>query len=290
MKIFGMIFLSGCIIFIVIYFLNKNSTSYKKKQLEMVTVKDLVERDADQDGVPDWKEALLGTDSKNPETFGKPDKEYLAEKQEEINQKNGITVTENEYLNDTQKFSREFLATIVSLQESGNLNESSVTQIADQLEKNVELKKELPDVYVSSDLKILSNPTYEMRKKYQQDMLKVIKLYKTKNLGEELTIMSQAIASNDEFGLQNLKPISNLYKKYAEDMKNVQVPEDAAPLHLKLINDIYKVGTAVDNMSNLFDNSLAGMIGISQYRTYIEATNSDYANLGIYLKDSGIIK
>ncbi|MFH1366042.1 MAG: hypothetical protein ABIG99_01490, partial [Patescibacteria group bacterium] len=68
------------VVFLVVLFLVKNTTFFKKTEVRQeinpknglissnATIEDLINRDTDKDGVPDWQEGLWGTDPTKKET------------------------------------------------------------------------------------------------------------------------------------------------------------------------------------------------------------------------------
>src|ERR1035437_9845115 len=70
---------------------NKNNTALK---VENQTITDLIQKDSDGDGVPDWEEVLWGTDPNKKITFNDtPDATYIANKKKALNIEETANVT-----------------------------------------------------------------------------------------------------------------------------------------------------------------------------------------------------
>src|SRR3990172_5996419 len=130
-----------------------------------ITLNNLVQKDSDGDGLFDWEEALWGTNPNNKYTNeGITDSEFIAQKKKELAaSEDGQTETQGEEnLNETEKFSREFLATVTALKQTGNLNEGAISNIANVVGEKVG-NSNLPNNYRVTDL----NKTYDVTKESQ---------------------------------------------------------------------------------------------------------------------------
>lgn len=277
-----------CIIFGIIYYTN-NSTRYNKKTTLKTSPEELVNRDTDQDGVADWQEALWGTDPKNPATYNNiSDKEYVLVRQKEIDEKQGYSEGET-LTTETDKFSQELFATLVSLKQSNNLNEQTVSELSQKIESNVTLKKNLPDTYTANNLTIIKNPSKKSREQFLSAYTKTLASYGNKDLGKELDIIITALNSEDEFVFQDLKPIASSYEDLAKSLSKIPTPEDVTADYLRVINNLSKIGISINSLSEVSNDALVGMIGLGQYRIYSDSLDEDISKFKLYFKNNGII-
>ncbi len=63
----------------------KDNWSLSEEKIEAQTLGELVKKDSDQDGLPDWEETLWGLDPRNPETTpGTKDADVVAKRRAEL--------------------------------------------------------------------------------------------------------------------------------------------------------------------------------------------------------------
>lgn len=101
------------------------------------------------------KNALWGLD---PDGDGESNKEFILVKRETLARENNIDPNSGEPLSENDTLSREFFAIIMSLQESGNLNEESMQAVGDTIGEKITAVP-IPDVYTKEMvLTIKTNP------------------------------------------------------------------------------------------------------------------------------------
>jgi hypothetical protein len=154
MAIFALIVLFGGGLF----FLSRYQKKVVTKNQEAMKIKlgEFVDRDTDSDGVKDWEEALWGTDPLKGDTNddGISDKDDIDKKKFALNQQNtGGDISEG---NETDVFSKELFTTLISLKETGALTPETISDLAQKLGSNVSTKKELPVMYTSTSIEIVS--------------------------------------------------------------------------------------------------------------------------------------
>ncbi len=259
---------------------------------QSMTVKDIVEKDSDADSIADWEELLWGTDPAKADTNGdglndnveiEKKKQDLAD--ENVPAKNGNSGTD---LNDTENFSREFFASIVALQQSGNLNNQTLGELANAVKENASIEQNLPESYSMADIKT-EDASKENIKKYREQIVGVLSAYKDTDIGEELSILDASLSAEDRASLEDLYGISLEYKNMADDFAKITVPSSIAQTHLNLINSSKNTGLSIENMVQIYDNSIKGLIGISQYKKGSDIFDQSFMELQDYFKNNGII-
>jgi hypothetical protein len=282
------------VIIVIIYFIFLYSKTYKSLKNPTITtstvqIQELLEKDTDNDGVRDWEEALWGTDTNKANTFGMPDKTYIANKKKEVASKSGESGTAtDENLDDTEKIAREFLSTILTLKESGNLNSFNISNLAQKFSADIGADADLADVYTKSDVK-LGADTAAAKKAYYTTFSKSIATAKKGGMGAELNAIARFF-TEAEAKPEELTKIAGAYTTLTNSLKAMQVPPSAATLHLALLNQSANMATSFKNIVEISNNSIIGLIAISQFKANepkLEKTISDYIT---YFKSNGIIK
>ena len=154
-------FIATCImilILIVFFFLLKGIVYLFKKihirglnknEINQVTVKEIAQKDSNNNGIPDWEEYLWGL---NPNGNGVKNKELILEKKNALSQSNGNSPTDNTTpISNNEALSREFFAAIISLQQTGSLDDQSMKSISNAIGENIKIE-EIKDIYTIDQL------------------------------------------------------------------------------------------------------------------------------------------
>ncbi len=288
---------SGVLVLIVLgyfgFLYNKTYNAIKNPEITTVTtpVKDVIEKDTDNDGVRDWEEALWGTNPENPSTFGMPDKDYIEKKRQEIaalNQINTQTTSGAEPVNDTEKIAREFLSTIIALQQSGSFNQENISKLAQKFATDIGQTAAIDNRYKDTDLS-LSGESTEAKKAYYLNITKIIAVAKSGGMGGELNTISDFFSQENSDNTPILS-LSNTYSKLASALLKTSVPPSAKTFHLDLLNLSFAMSTIFKNISATNDNPIVALVGVSQYQNYESKLESSIIALTNYFRTSGIIK
>lgn len=257
----------------------------------LVAISDLAEKDTDKDGLPDWEEALWGTDPNNKDTDGNGinDKNEIDEKKASVETASGVAANTGE-LTETEAFSRELFASIAALKESGNLNDQSIKDLAATISENAGEKQIITASYTSADIKVAGDSTAEITL-YHTAMVATLAKYDDSGIGTELIAIDAALASEaDESKLGELYTIAKAYRALAKDLTTIAAPKAVANIHLDLINSANNTGIALDNIPQIYDNALGGLIGLAQYEKESDTFEQILRDLQDYFIRNGIIR
>lgn len=252
------------------------------------TVSDLIESDIDGDGVPDWEEALWGTDKNNKNTFDMPDSTYIQNKKLELSA--GQTIDENK-LSETDKFAREFFSGYTAMAASGQVDPNNINGFSNALGQKI-VNPELEDTYKESDIKINiddNGNSTEAKFKYYAEVQKLFQTYQADGIGDELDIVNSGLATgatNTPDSYNKLITISNAYNTFAKKLMELTVPSELATLHLQVANSSNNTGIAVMNMAKVIKDPLVGLQGLSQYEKYSEDLVKSAGDLGTAIAQS----
>lgn len=216
------------------------------------TIGELVVKDKDGDGIPDWEEPLYGLDPTKKETTpGIPDITVL-NKLKAGQENSAETINENnqnvESLTQTDKFSRELFSTAASLNQNGIMDQSTIDQISSSLAeqiKNPTLKK----VYTLADIQVINDNTLVAVQKYKNALISIYEKYPTKIQVED--VLAKFVGDGitiDESALAELSPIIKQMQKIIDGWVKIVVPNQLAQLHLNAINAMERV---LENVSDL---------------------------------------
>jgi hypothetical protein len=266
-KILLIILAVGIIIFIISKRNSLGNLKSSKKTLSL-TPEQIIEGDRDEDGVRDWEESLWGTnpDSKDTNNDGVSDLEEIESRRKEIALKQGIQLDENsENLNETDIFSRDIFASIISLKEKGLLTQDAVKQLAEAAGKSFTGKVEIEDKTTSDSLKAVSD-TPENRKIYIKQIDVLLAEYWKKGINQEFKIFSTYSETQNPEVLADLSQIATTYEELSNALIKIPVPTSLKISHRDLINITYKMNVALKNVSQAETNEIMSAVGITQYK------------------------
>ncbi len=256
------------------------------------TLTELIQIDSDGDGVPDWEEALWGTDPHKKATFdGVPDATYIAEKKKAMGlEQNNLQNEQN--LNETEKFAREFFSSFAALKVSGQADATTIKNFSNALGQKV-VEANLPDKYSEKEAIVSPADSPAADQKYYSAVKALFDRHKKDGLGSELGIVSSGLAvsgvpaekptsgtsdksasgatdlpSTTPGSYAKLETIGQSYQDFAKEVMQTSVPASLLPYHLVIANSAYNTGVAVMNMRKMIEDPVVGLSGISQYQKY----------------------
>ena len=255
---------------------------------ENISLNNLVQKDGDEDGVFDWEEALWGTDPNNKTTNeGIGDKEFIEKKRKEVatSAEGETEIKTDENLNETEKFSREFFATVTALKQSGNLDESAVSNIANVVGDKVN-DSNLSNNYRVTDLSKTYDVTAESQAEFYEAIGDLYLKYRDLGLGTELDNMD---TSTGEVNAPELLRVAQVYQDFSKEIAELSIPNNLTSNALDILNGAYNTGSAIKNLAQMGDNPLIGLTGLTQYQKWSEQFINSSEDLETYLVNSGII-
>lgn len=233
------------------------------------TLKDLVNKDGDADGILDWEEPLWGLDPTKKETTpGVPDISVInkLKKEEGVNVDYGDTQTENtENLTETDKFSRELFSTITTLSQQGEIDENTVEQITTSLSEKMQ-NSSYRKIYLISDIKTSSGDQYADVRKYSDSLNNAYAKNPIK--GSVIEILGKFVVDEnnvDSSVLKELDPIIVQTKALIEEILKIEVPQSLANIHLEFLNGMERISENIEDIRKYDSDAIVSLIGISQY-------------------------
>ena len=227
------------------------------------TIGNLVEKDTDGDGIPDWQESLYGLDPTKKETVpGIPDITTFNKLRAE--QGASILSQDSENLTETDKFARELFATTTSLSQNGVVNQETADKIGISLAeriKNIVVRK----VFLSSDLKVIEDNSKQAVKTYRDAMLNI---RNTPDKGTIVGVLQKFIIDKnnvDVSTLAELDPIIEQTQNVIKAMLETAVPSSLAQLHLDFINASEKIMENVIDLKSYESDPVVAMGAMSKY-------------------------
>lgn len=298
---------------VVLNYFQSNTTKYTNNSLASATdtANSFATLDSDHDGLPDWKEALYGTDPHKADTDGDgtsdlqeilqnrdPLKPNTAPPGQEPNdkidpaiiEKNQTALVEYEKLNEIDKFSRNLVSNVIASQPtSGPMDQSAMDSIL--LKSLGEIpQKNYVAVTKSSDLNLLktdnTNLVKNMTDYVNNFYLEIAKLPLL--LGKDLNVISSYISNGNASDKLELLKIADRYQIIVNNLIKMPVPVAIGyydiNYHLNVINDL-EIILAVDrDIANSDKDSLGIFPNMSIYNKASSDLISTLDTIGSILK------
>ena len=271
---------------IILYFAVRGAINFfKNREVQkntpaQMTVGSLIQKDTNKNGIPDWEEYLWGLD---PNKNGPENKEFILAKKNSLIQSGDMTpLDDSKAISDHDMLSQEFFATVIALQQTGELDETSMNSIAENVGKNIETTP-IPDVYTNSMLAITTDSTLS-EKNYQESLSALINKYKDADIGNELTFIVQGISNNDPQALYAAKTVAEAYRSFSKEFIKIPVPKSIAVAHLSAANNYEKVGQIINDLAKTLSDPLVGMKSIVNYKNHSDKLASDLEKISEFLQ------
>jgi len=220
--------------------------------------------DENNDGIPDWQEALLVTEALQ------------------------ITSTTSEYMEPetlTEQFALDFFQDMVRAENYGAFGDSPEQLVFDATDA---LAKEVVDELLTVDDIILSNDdSLEAQILYGELIATIIATYSQDDADNEAKILERALRIQDESELQQLDAIAEIYLHYLEDTKKVPVPPSLQKEHLNLLNSYQALAIDIQAMRNAFIDPMLTLLRMKRYQDDASGLYVSIVNIYNKIFDNG---
>lgn len=274
------------IVFIALFFAIKGVVSLIKskkltsKEPAKITVGEIIQKDSNNNGIPDWEEYLWGLD---PNKNGPENKAFILAKKKILSDNNGSpSVEPSQIITDNEALSREFFATIVSLQQTGSLDDESLGAVTDAIGNNVKAE-EIKDIYTYNMMTVV-NDSPTANSTYQENLSKLVTKYQDADIGNELTFIIQGLNNKDLQALYAAQTVAVAYQNFGKEFIKVPVPKALATLQLSAANNYEKTGQTIQDLTTMLNDPLGGMKAILNYKNYNDALGTDLEKISEILQ------
>lgn len=226
-------------------------------------------KDTDGDGVNDWAEELLA------------DREIITQ---DID-------TAEAYVPPstlTERFSIKFFQDYLYSKGFETFEESK-DELAEQAIEN--LKNEAQDIiYNIDDIVLDTDDSTEAIRRYGNRIAEITIEYTDSGVGkyDEMSILQQAMDTNNPDRLADLDPIINTYQQYFEQTKATPVPPSLVRQHIDLINVYNAILGDLLAMRTMFEDPLLGLLRVKRYNDDVSGLIYVYYNIDRVLRREGI--
>lgn len=254
-------------------------------------------RDTDNDGLPDWQEALYGTDPNNAYSFSAEMTDGEAASQGLLEPKfrtdlSGLSGTidvpgvDADANTVTGRFARDLFTNYMNSR-SGTPSSAEVSRFMQQALADLAQKQRSARAYSLGNVRVEGSGPEALRS-YAISAEEAFSRNTVDTEQNELFYFTEAMQKGDKTAMNQVRAISRAYKNIAAALIQTPVPSEAQTAHLNFANSLAYMGIVVENMANVEGDPLRGMLGMSEYRTAAEAMIRAYAELNTVFAGSGI--
>ncbi len=211
-------------------------------QNALTNFQNIQKRDSDEDGIPDWEEALWGTNPQLADTDndGFTDSQEIGDIKEKIEASDDSMPSDQE-LSDVDVLSRDLYSTIALLDQQGVLDESH-DELSELFQGQV-MNAFNYDLVTLSDIN-LGNDSPEVIDAYRNDLIDILRTY---TINENDWVFIAGNATKPIKQPEALEAVEK-YQNYFEAMKDTIVPIKGQQYHLNMLNAVkglWRAGEAI---------------------------------------------
>ncbi len=285
-------------VFVVALFLLKTTSIFENKETYRgagqkngltygnITIKDLVNKDTDGDGILDWEEGLWGTDPTKKETTpGILDSvaiNKLKTEQEgntKVTKSGGVASGKPENLTQTDQFSRELFSTIATLNQNGIVDQATIDQLGASLAEKIQ-NPVVRKVFLISEIKTINDNSAQVFTNYNNALNNLYEKYRmNRTVFDVLQKFMIDENSVDVGALSELDPIIEKTKKIIDGMVRMNVPQFLSILHLNVVNALERLAENLNDIKLYESDPIVALSGISKYQENAPQLESGLNNL-----------
>lgn len=246
-------------------------------------------RDTDGDGLPDWQEALYGTDPNNPQSAvpGVLDGDAVAqgliqpkvatqeEEETDIDSIPGTIAAPNTL---TDRFAQAFLTQYLQNRGANVPSQEEMLRFVEAGVSDLVSNANFPDTYSITDIKISSLSGKSGLETYAAAAEKVFVTHRVAVEKNELMYFSDALRG-DSSAISKITQIQKAYASIAKALVMVPVPTEARQAHLSLVNSLSHLSRVSGYMATIDTDPLQALIGIATHDTYTTRWIDSFVNL-----------
>ncbi len=234
-------------------------------------------KDTDGDGLPDWEEALYGTDPNNPHSVSATVTDGDAVSQGLIKPKFATATSTPVDASSVpginagpQTVTDEFARALFSqyLMQHKSSTPPTPAEIASFVEgavNDLQTSNQLPDTYNQGQVRVVgSGPDALLSYAAAEETVFAQNSVATDK--SEIEYFADAVEKNDLAALSHVKKIGTTYSAIAKGYVLVPVPKEAAAPHLAVANALARLGSDITDMGTMEIDPLRSYLGLAKYQ------------------------
>jgi hypothetical protein len=245
------------------------------------TVGDVVTKDSNGNGIPDWQERLWGLDPSQLYTGGVPNATIIAQKQKAAGVPDFASPSEN----NTDRLARDLFALSLTLGSNQTVDDSTVQSVASELGKKITIDINTA-TYKLSDIKTVKTTPASLES-YRATLNKTLQSFGPDD--PNISVVMDALEQGNYSNLAVLDDASKQYASVAAALKKISVPVGVAGYHLDIMNGFAGMAKSFVYMKDLNTDGLSAISGLAVYKNFSQLFTAAETNLEDYLSKYGIL-
>lgn len=254
-----------------------------KASAESDLLQSIASKDSDGDGLPDWEEALYGTDPHLTDSFhlNMSDAEAVSRglivpkaiaevpstaTSSALVAADGLPRPADDSM--TAAFAKNFLSIYLSTKQANggaDLSQAEITDIANQTLASLSAAiMTAPDFKSKDDLSVVASNSDSL-KSFAASAEAVLAANSTSATTSELVYLQAAVAEDDTEAVSRLALIAKGYRNAAIGLAALPVPDKLADDDLTLINSLMRISEIVNDFARIESDPLASMLALGQH-------------------------
>jgi len=276
---------------------------------ESALLQAIATKDSDNDGLPDWEEALYGTDPRNSDSskLGMTDGEAVAKglivPKAIADMSRATPSPDGSQIVDpslppapadgtiTAAFAKSFFTLyLVAKQNAGDadLTDADMQNIANQALNSLSSSITVaPDFKSANDL-IVSGSGTDALMSFAANAEVVLLKNTSSATTSELKYLKSALMNNDATAYSHIASIAKAYRDSAFGLAILPVPKELASDDLALINAMMRMSEITTDFTRADTDPLAAILALNQYSQAAQSLGMAFVNIGKIYAAAGI--
>lgn len=274
---------------------------------ETELLKAIAIKDSDSDGLPDWEEALYGTDPHNPDTFklGFTDGEAVTRGlivPKAIADIAVATSTTGAIVDPslppapadgtiTATFAKNFFTFFLSAKQKNggaDLTDAQMNDVATQALNSLTSSITIAPDFKSAQGLTSAGSGVDAMKTFAVDAEAILLKNKSTASTSEIVYLKQAIENDDDIALAHIESIAKAYRESAIGLAKLPVPKELAEADLALVNSMMRVSQLVSDFARVNTDPMASMLALNQYPQVVLNMGNAFIQIGNVYKTANI--
>ena len=248
-----------------------------------VVVGDLIAKDSNGNGIPDWEEKLWGLDPTVLYTDGKSNVQIIAEKKAAAGIKGN---NDSETLTEADQIAQSLFSLTSAVGQSDDANsDTTIQNAAAKIGASVPIQT-VTDHYTLKNLKVVKTSPQSVVA-YQKKLAATLGAFDPNTA--DINVIVEALQTGDFSNLPALADAAVTYRAFAQNISAIPVPVSAAQYQLDIINGFYGMADSFNYLVEIQDDSIAGLSGIVAYRKYDLRLEGALTDIHTYFVRYGIL-
>ncbi|OGG64731.1 hypothetical protein A3J11_00550 [Candidatus Kaiserbacteria bacterium RIFCSPLOWO2_02_FULL_55_12] len=285
---------------------NAKSPPLALASAEMALLQAIAARDSDGDGLPDWEEALYGTNPNITDTrnLGMTDGEAVAKGlivPKAIADIRVATSSDGMIVDPdlptpgkgtlTAAFAEHFFTLYLAAREANGGNDLSEAQMNDVAMQALDALAAAiagsPDYKSERDLNIKGSGADRLREYAAQ--AESVLLSKTADASKSgIEYLQDGVQRNDAEAFTHLASLAKVYRESAVGLAALAVPEELIQGHLALVNAMMRLSEIMSDFARANTDPLATMLALKQYPGTMLTVGNAFFSIAAVYKNAGV--